>query len=640
MIKRCLEVNIPAIAITDHGSMCGTFNFIKAKKKMVDKLDKSIKKASTQEEIDRLSLNLDKIKSIKQILGCELYLCPQDPSIRSKENGKHSHLVVLAKNKEGWKSLLKLTAQCNRETNFYKKPRTSLKQIGDFVKGDVIAFSGHMGSDLANCIFSNIDLAYDARSYDAARALVDPKWKDNVFKLISDYQEVFGKENFFVEIQKIDEENLPAAIIVNKALSFVAKKAGVETVATADSHYPRREDSHDQWVVLCNFLKATLAGVRKELENEESDIGLGGFFRSNNYHIPSPEEMAVIHTEEELKTSLKIADMCEEYSIFARPSVPKFDCPGGIPSTEYLRQLSREGFKRRIRSQGLEEKPYIDRVKEELHVFGKTDILSDYLLIVQDYVDNARKSGNFVGPSRGSAGGCLTSYLIGITGIDPILYDLSFARFYNDGRNTADRVSLPDIDADFANKELVIAYARQKWGEAHVSQMGTFQRMMGRSVLKDVLRVHNACSPIEQNQITNFVPDEAEIADELQEMDDPSIVRWALQNNSKDLKDWCWLDEKGQPQGRLSKYFAQAMRLEGLRRAQGKHASGVIISDFILDERFPMVRDKSAEGLITGIEMADVEDGGGAKFDILGVSLLLKVMGVSQLLATGRIDGN
>lgn len=642
MIKRCVEVGIPALAITDHGSLGGTFSLIKGKKAVVEEYQKILEKADSQEEKDEAARKVEATKQLRTILGCELYLSPLDASIKTKENGKHSHLVVLSKNKEGWVSLLKLTANSNRPENFYRKPRISLDKLAQYTNGNLVTFSGHMGSDLANCIFTNIDLAYNAKTYEEAKALVDPNWKKNAFYLVGRYQEIFGKENFFIEGQRIDEENLPAAKVVYQALSFISKKTGVPMVATADAHYTTREDAFDQRLIVCNGMGTTFTAINQQLQNEDEDVGMGGFFKSNNYHIPTPEEMTALHTEDELKNSLIIADMCEDYDITARPSVPIFPCPHDLSSNNYLRQLCREGFKSRIIGKtSIDESKYVERIKDELAIWATTNILSDYFLITQDFVQAARAMGEYVGPSRGSAGGCLTNYLIGITGMDPLLYDLSSARFYNAGRNTKDRVSLPDIDCDFANPEKVFNYIQSKWGKDKVCRMGTFQRMMGRSALKDVLRIHGVVSAEEANRITEFIPDEAAISDQLQEMRnegvEPSIIKWALQDHAKELKQWCFVNEKGNLSGPLAKYFAQAIRLEGKKRGMGRHASGVIIADFVLEERLPMVRDKSSDNLITGIAMEEVEAGGGAKFDVLGVQTLARISGVSRLLAGKRI---
>jgi DNA polymerase-3 subunit alpha len=240
-----------------------------------------------------------------------------------------------------------------------------------------------------------------------------------------------------------------------------------------------------------------------------------------------------------------------------------------------------------------------------------------------------------------SAAGCLVSYLIGITNIDPIKYSLLFERFYNEGRNTADNISMPDIDVDIPieKREMVIQYIKDKYGSDKVSQMVTFNTIKGRGALKDVLRVYGNITFEEMNKITKNIPDESKIADDLQEMKEEtgeaSIVRWALENDNDKLKEWCFIDEKGQLQGLLSKRFEQAIRLEGTKSNQSKHAAGIAISSEPLNELCPMVYDSKNDQLIAGMEMQDLESIGIIKFDILGVALLDKVMTIRDLLNEG-----
>lgn len=240
-----------------------------------------------------------------------------------------------------------------------------------------------------------------------------------------------------------------------------------------------------------------------------------------------------------------------------------------------------------------------------------------------------------------SAAGCLVSYLIGITNVDPIKYDLLFERFYNAGRNTADRVALPDIDVDFEARyrQDVIQYLRDKYGADKVCQMSTFSRMQGRAAMKDVLRAHSRCSEEEANRITEFIPDESEISDQLQEMreetGEASIIRWALEHNGDKLKDWCYLDEAGELQGPLALDFAQAIRLEGTKRNMGKHASGVIISSEPLAEICPMLTDKSTGHAVIGVDMTDAEKMGFVKFDILGLQSLDKIHRAQNMIRKG-----
>jgi DNA polymerase-3 subunit alpha len=241
-----------------------------------------------------------------------------------------------------------------------------------------------------------------------------------------------------------------------------------------------------------------------------------------------------------------------------------------------------------------------------------------------------------------SAAGCLVSYLIGITSIDPIEYHLIFERFYSAGRNTKDHISLPDIDVDvpILKREDVINYIKNKYGHENVSQMITFNTMKGRGALKDVLRVYGNISFEEMNKITENIPDEAKISDDLQEMKEEtgesSIIRWALENNSEKLKEWCFIDEEdGSLKGPLAKRFEQAIRLEGTKTNQSKHAAGIAMSSIKLNEICPMVYDTKTSQPIAGMEMQDLEAIGIVKFDILGIALLDKIMTISSLLSQG-----
>jgi DNA polymerase-3 subunit alpha len=244
------------------------------------------------------------------------------------------------------------------------------------------------------------------------------------------------------------------------------------------------------------------------------------------------------------------------------------------------------------------------------------------------------------GPGRGSAAGSLVSYLLSITSIDPIKYDLIFERFYNDGRNTDDRISMPDIDVDVPidKREFVIQHMKDKYGGSKVSQMITFNTLKGRGALKEVLRVYGDISFEETNRITENIPDEAKISDELQEMKEEygeaSIIRWALENEGDKLNPWCSINSDGVLSGPLSKRFEQAIRLEGTKCHQSKHAAGVAVSATNLNEICPMIYDNKTEQTIAGLEMADLESLGVVKFDILGVALLDKIMNIRDLLKT------
>ena len=484
----------------------------------------------------------------------------------------------------------------------------------------MIGFAGHLGSLIANSI----------KNYDS----------NTTINLINKLKTGFGENNFFLEAQLIDQEQNKDQIELTQEIRRLAKITNTKIIATPDAHYCESEDAVDQRILLCNNLKTTLTDINRKLINDE-DIPMSCFFKSDKYHIPSFEEMSNIHNEDELETTLELSSMCEDYDITSKPMLPLFKCPNNDNPDEYLRQLCRNGWKEKISNIITQEKQeeYVNRIKYELSVLQGAD-LSSYFLIVQDIVNYVSSSGWLPGPGRGSAAGCLVSYLIGITSIDPIKNALIFERFYNAGRNTTDRVSMPDIDVDVPinKRESVVEYIKQKYGHDKVSQMITFNTMKGRGALKEVLRVYGNISFDEMNKITKYIPDEAKIADELQEMKEEtgeaSIIGWALENNVDNLKEWCYLLDDGTLSGPLAKRFEQAIRLEGTKSNQSKHAAGVVISQEKLSEICPMVYYNKNKQLIAGMEMQDLESLGVIKFDILGIAMLDKIMNISQILCT------
>lgn len=589
IVARCKKIGAKSCSLTDHGTIAGTVKFYNTMTKA----------------------------GIKPILGCELYISSQDSTIKDASNKKLSHLVILAKNKKGWQNLIKIVSESNKPENYYYKPRLDLKKLGSLLDGNMIGFSGHLGSTLSNIIQN-----------DESKAI----------EHIDFMKEIFGKDNFFLEAQLMDKEYNSDQIIVTDKIRSLAQLTKTKVICTPDAHYAEKEDSADQRILLCTNLKTTIAEVNKKIIEEES-FGMDCFFRSDNYHIPDYEEMRTNHTDEEIDNTNLIDSMIEHYNINNKPLLPNFECPKGFDQDTYLRQLCREGWKRLIDSNVAKDKHtlYADRIKYELEVLQGAG-LSSYFLILQDVLKFVRSNGWLPGPGRGSAAGCFTSYLVGITSIDPIPYDLLFDRFYNAGRNTADHISMPDIDIDVPinKREEIIQYIKNKYGHDKVSQMITFNTMKGRGALKDVFRAYGNISFEEMNKITKFIPDEAKIADELQEMKEEtgeaSIIRWALENNSKDLAQWCFIQEDGTLGGPLAKRFEQAIRLEGTKTNQSKHAAGVAISSMPLGDICPMVYDSKTGQPIAGMEMADLESLGIIKFDVLGVAVLDKIMAIQDLL--------
>jgi DNA polymerase-3 subunit alpha len=598
MADRCKEIGANACALTDHGNIAGSVKFYSAMKQA----------------------------GIKPILGCELYICEQSLDIKEKENRNLSHFLVLARNYKGWQDLIKIVSTSNKPEYYYHKPRLDLNTLGQLNSGNLIGITGHLGSTLADTILDNYELKSNWLELG----------KEHIVKL----KKIFNN-HVFLEAQLMDSDNLPVQKILTQAVRQLGKETDTRVICTPDAHYCKKEDAIDQRILLCNNLKTTFPEISRKISNDE-DVPMGCFFTSDNYHILSQEEISSLHTSEEIENTNFVANLVEEYDILSKPKLPPFSCPTGYSQDEYLRQLCRNGWRDKIANKIPEndQQQYIDRIKYELEVLQGAG-LSSYFLIVQDIVNYVKTNNWLPGPGRGSAAGCLVSYLIGITSIDPIKYNLFFDRFYNSGRNTKDRISMPDIDVDVPinKREEIIQYIKDKYGHDKVSQMVTFNTIKGRGALKDVLRVYGNISFEEMNRITKNIPDEAKIADELQEMKEEtgeaSIIRWALENNSEKLKEWCYIDDNGDLQGPLAKRFEQAIRLEGTKSNQSKHAAGIAISSEPLDQICPMVYDSKNDQLIAGMEMQDLEGLGIIKFDILGIAYLDKIMTIQDLLQEG-----
>jgi len=423
------------------------------------------------------------------------------------------------------------------------------------------------------------------------------------------------------------ENNISEAIINRGNLIYISDSNQKDI---CKSYYVEQNQANLHRILLCSELKTTLPQIQKKLRKNELPEDITDYFTHDNKYIIAGKPSKILQ---------EIYDKCEDYDILNKPMLPKFECPNRLSEEEYLKVLARKGWRELLINTGKVKDPikkqiYADRFNTELQVIKDANLFG-YFLIVQDIIKYVNDSGWMSGPGRGSAAGCLISYLIGITQIDPVEYDLLFERFYNAGRNTDGYISLPDIDMDVPGKKRddVINYLKEKYGKDHVSQMITFGRLQGRSAIKEVLRVNEACSFGEMNAITKSVPNEAEISDQLAEMDDEdrSIIRWALLNRPEELRDFCHITEDGKLDGDYAEYFQQAIDLEGTFKTQGKHAAGVVISKEPLHKVCPMVKQKGSTEKIAGLEMADLEALGHVKFDVLGITLLDKLMYISDL---------
>lgn len=519
----------------------------------------------------------------------------------------------------------------NKREHFYHKPRIDLDILEQYGSHkNLVTFSGHLGSTLSNYITDGEKL--------------DPDWMTKGMYMAKRLQSMVGRENFFIEIQLIDSKINKFAGIVGNALREIAKKTGISCVATPDAHYCSREDAEDQQVLLCTYFKKTIGEVQREIQQGTANRSLITFFRSNNYHIPSFEDMKEFHTDEELANTNLVKDMCENYNILKPPAPPEFKCPDGMSPPEYLRKLCRDGWAEKmapfIDKNHPQFKEYGDRVNYEMDIFTSIG-LSSYFLIVDDILSYVRSKGYITGVGRGSSAGCMVADLLNITQVDPIPYDLIFERFYNAGRNSPGKISWPDIDFDIpkAAREETIQYIRNKYGEDQVGQIITFQTLKGKAALTRTMAARGNISFLEQKAITKCLLDESKVSDDLQDIEDEygysSSILWALENTPDKLKDWCYLGKDGKLEGKLSKIFEQAIRIEHTKIIAGKHAAGVVISNQPISESAPMVLDNKGKSMLAGFEGPSCEEVGLLKLDCLGIRTLDKIIDVVDIVGEG-----
>lgn len=578
---RCKDLGISSCAITDLCSVSGVIDFLKVMKN----------------------------NNIKPIVGCKFIV----------KDYNSSYITLLAKNMSGWKSLLKLVSISSNPENFDVKPKICLEHLKSIDTNDLICITGYYGSTLWNSGTDSNELVHD----------YSEKFNNHLDELDSVFRHLFVEINLFDSSVKS----------IGLALREICKDKSIPITAGIESYYANKEDSVDQRILLCSNAKTTLPEITKKiLSNIET--GFNRFFNHDHYYILDNDLMTELYTQEELDNTHKVSELCENFSPLSKPVLPTFDFPAEFGSdAEYLRHLCRQGWKEKITNNIPKEQHniYADRIKKELEILQGAN-LSSYFLIVSDILSFIRSKGWLPGPGRGSAAGCLVSYLIGITSIDPIKYNLLFERFYNAGRNSKDRISMPDIDVDvpIMYRDEVIKYIKDKYGWSRVSQMITFNTLKGRGALKEVLRVYDNLSFEEMNNITKNIPDEAKIADELQEIKDEdgfaSIIMWTLENSGDKLKEWCYINEEKELAGPLAKRFEQAIRMEGTKYNQSKHAAGIAIAAADLDTICPMIYDQKTNQTIAGLEMSGLESLGIIKFDILGIALLDKIMSVNSYI--------
>ncbi len=543
-IKKAVEYGMPALAITDHSNIFGSYEFfIKAQD-----------------------------AGIKPILGCEVYVAPESRFKKqqgSEGEGNYFHLVLLVKDHTGYKNLCRLLTDANFE-GYYYKPRVD-KEILNKYKEGLIALSA--------CLKGEVSFHLDKGKYSEAK------------KRALEYKAIFG-EDFYLEIQ---DNGLKAQQIVNEELIKLSKELNIPLVATNDCHYLRKEDAKFHDLLLCIQTQTTVDDPKRlKMESDE-------------FYFKSPEEMreSFSHVPEAIENTVKIADKC--YFLFEKTG---YHFPSAYGSKEEAEELFvrlvKQGFDEKIdrllkECEGrFSKKDYEDRLDYEVSIIKKMGFPS-YFLIVHDFIKFARDNGIPVGPGRGSAAGSLVAYLLGITSIDPLKYNLLFERFLN-----PDRTSMPDVDVDFCHdrREEVINYIKNKYGKDMVAQIITFGAMKAKQVIKDVARAMNR-SFQETNALTKLIGNAKTIQEAL-EKEEPFKNIYESSKEIKELID-----------------FSKA--LEKLPRHTSIHAAGIVIADKPLVEYMPLSRGKSEEERLTQFPMAYIEKMGLIKFDILGIKTLTAI---------------
>lgn len=535
MVKIAKEAKMSAMALTDHGNMYGSIDFYKECKKA----------------------------GIKPIIGCEVYVAER--RMVDKEPGvdnKRYHLILLAKNVQGYKNLMRIVTEANLK-GYYYKPRVDMELLRQFSDG-IIALSGCMGGKLSRAILSGNE--------------------DRVEELVKEHIDIFGKENYFIEIQA--HPHIERDKELREKLVELAKKHSLTYVTTQDSHYPCRDD-HEAHHTLLQVNTGADGKDSSKFEFSDDDFSLIDEKTALEYFKDFPEAVT--------NTSI-VSDMCEDYDLeLGKAYFPDFPIASGTTADKVLRDLAYKGFEFR----GLpQSKEYLDRLEYELGII-KQKKYPTYFLVVGDLLRHARENGILTN-IRGSVAGSLTTYLLGVTNVDPLEYKLPFERFLN-----PERPSLPDIDMDFADnrRDEIIAYAKEKYGEDKVAQVGTFGTMMAKGSVRDVARALGYPYTV-GDRISSMIP--------LGSQGMPMTIDHAMEI-VPELKD-AYDKEKD-----TKRIIDLAKKMEGCVRHISVHAAGVVIAPKPLYEFSPVQFDPKGGNIITQYDMYSIEDAGLPKFDFLGI---------------------
>jgi len=508
---------------------------------------------------------------IKPIIGAELYIAPEGMHFKRPHIDKERwHITVLAKNKVGYQNLIQLITKSHLE-GFYYKPRVD-KQLLEKHSEGLIAMSACLHGEIPKTI-----LAGDI---------------DKAEKIALEYQDIFGSGNFYLELMphyKLEEQKK-----VNNALKEISKKTGIPLVATNDVHYINPEDAEAQEILMCIQTNNTIKDEDRLTMDED-------------FSLKSQEEMIESFKDipEAIKNTQKIAEQCNLEIELGKTELPHFSLPKGETADGYLKKLCQKGLKNKYKKVA---KTIKQRLNYELGVIKKTGFAS-YFLIVQDFVNWAKERGIVVGPGRGSTAGSLVSYLLNITNVDPLKHDLLFERFLN-----PDRVSMPDIDLDFADtrRDEVIDYVTKKYGRDHVAQIITFGTMAARAVVRDVGRAlgypYSFC-----DQLAKMIP-----------------FSWSLKEAVKRVPE---LKENYETDEQTKRLIDLAKKLEGVARHASTHACGVVITKNKIDKYTPRQRaSHNDETIVTQYEMHAIEDLGLLKMDFLGLKNLTIIENTVDLI--------
>ncbi|NLN65996.1 MAG: DNA polymerase III subunit alpha [Clostridiaceae bacterium] len=570
LVERVKEKGMDAIAITDHGAMYGVVDFYKACKKA----------------------------GIKPILGCEVYTAARSRFDKdARLDSDQGHLVLLARNNEGYKNLMRIVSASFID-GFYYKPRVDFQLLEEFHEG-LIALSACLAGDIPRALLEN--------RHDSAK------------EIALRYQGIFGKENFYLELQ---HNGIEEQMLVNQKLMQLSVETGIPLVATNDVHYLKRDDAKAQEILMC-------IQTAKTIEDEDRMQ-----FSTDQLYLKSPKTMweQFHYCPQALENTVKIAQMCDVQLEFGKLHLPKFDVPDDKDAYEYLKDLCMEGFRRRYpSSQGyligqdsncnfsqmtLEDTtgsgsvvsdPNLERLEYELTVIRQMGYV-DYFLIVWDFIRYAKENGIMVGPGRGSAAGSIVAYCLGITNVDPIRYQLIFERFLN-----PERISMPDIDIDFCfeRRGEVIDYVVQKYGKDRVAQIITFGTMAARAAIRDVGRAL-AIPYNEVDKVAKMIPMQLGM------------------NLEKALKLSSELKQVYENDSRIHELISTAILLEGMPRHASTHAAGVVISSQPITEHVPLYQNEG--NLSTQFPMTTLEELGMLKMDFLGLRTLTVIRDAVQMV--------